>query len=370
MKNLDSGPITPRCIALGGFLGAGKSAAILRLGQLLRDQGHKIGVITNDEGTALVDTALFQAAGFPVEEILGGAFPTQFDAFHAAAVRLVADQSCDFIFAECSGTSAELRSALLTRLREKSPALLLAPLSVVVDSVRAARILRLASGGNFSENLSYLYRKQIEEADLVILNKSDLLSPAQLSNLHRSVAELAPQATLLAVSTRTGSGLDEWLNCLTSREHAPGPIPSLDSQLYHQAQSLLGWLNCTVTVSSVKYFDANKLLINLATAIQALLKGDGLEIAHFKILLNAENDSTGASEYATVNVVRNDLAPELSGEIHEPVKRADLILNLRAETKPDLLHTAVNRAVLEIMERAPELFARMEHCEHFHPRAR
>jgi hypothetical protein len=68
---------------------------------------------------------------------------------------------------------------------------------------------------------------------------------------------------------------------------------------------------------------------------------------------------------AAINLVRNDQTAELSGKITDPVQRAELILNLRAEAKAERLHTAVNRSVLEIMERGPELFARMEHCEHF-----
>ena len=108
-----------------------------------------------------------------------------------------------------------------------------------------------------------------------------------------------------------------------------------------------------------------KLLLEIATMTQSLLRQDGLEVAHLKLLLCAENESTGAAEYLSAHMVRNDLAPEVGGEIRDPVQRAELTLNLRAEAKPELLHAAVNRAVLEIMERSPELFARMEHCEHF-----
>ena len=66
-----------------------------------------------------------------------------------------------------------------------------------------------------------------------------------------------------------------------------------------------------------------------------------------------------------MNLVRNDASPELSGRIGDPVQRAELILNLRAEAKAERLHAVVNQGVLEIMERKPELFARMENCEHF-----
>ena len=357
----------PRYIVVGGFLGAGKTTAISSLGHLLKTQGHKIGVITNDEGTELVDTAQFCEANFLVEEVAAGAFGTQPDALISAADRLRAAQ-CDIIFAECSGTSGNLRSTLLKPLEQKhGKSISIAPLSVVLDAVRAARVLRLDSGPSFSEKLNYIYRKQIEEAELLIVNKCELLTSAQLDTLRRSLPELASNATTLTVSTRNNKGLDEWLHCLMTKEHVAQESAPLDAEVYNEAEALLGWLNCTISVSSVRYFDGSKLLTNLATSIQSLLKQDAFEIAHLKLMLRARNGSSDTMDTASINLVRNDLAPELSGDIREPIQRAELILNLRAEAKPEVLHTAVNRAILENMDRAPELFARMEHCEHFRP---
>jgi G3E family GTPase len=357
----------PRYIVVGGFLGAGKTAAITSLGQLLTRQGRKVGVITNDEGTELVDTAQFRAAGFLVEEVAAGAFGTQPKALISAAERLTAAH-CDLIFAECSGTSGNLRFTLLKPLEHKHGATIsIAPLSVLLDSVRVARLLRLESGASFSDQLNYIYRKQIEEAELLVINKCELLTSLQLEKVRKSLGELAPNATIFTLSTRSGAGLEEWLHCLMSKEHIARDSAPFDSEAYNEAEALLGWLNCTISVSSVRYFDGGKLLTNLATTIQSLLKQETLEVAHLKLMMLARNGSTGSTDTASIHLVRNDLAPELSGDIREPVQRAELILNLRAEAKPDLLHAAVNRAVLENMERAPDLFARMEHCEHFRP---
>src|ERR1019366_8722140 len=46
----------PHLILIGGFLGAGKTAALLALGRWLADQGIRAAFITNDQGTDLVDT--------------------------------------------------------------------------------------------------------------------------------------------------------------------------------------------------------------------------------------------------------------------------------------------------------------------------
>jgi G3E family GTPase len=360
----------PRYIVVGGFLGAGKTTAICRLGHLFAKLEHKIGVVTNDEGTELVDTAQLRAAGFTVEEVTGGPFGAQPDALITATQRLIA-QRCDIIFAECSGTSGNLHATLLKPIEQRfGNSISIAPLSVVVDPIRAARVLRMQPGGSISEQLSYIYRKQIEDAEILVINKTDTIAPELLGKIRKALGEIAPKASIFTVATRTGSGLPEWLAYLTSKSHASHGQNDFDTKVYNEAEALLGWLNCTMSLSSVRYFETDKLLTALATAIQSILKRDAIEVAHLKLLMRAQNESSDTTEIASINLVRNDLAPELIGGIREPVQRAELILNLRAEAKPDLLHAAVNGAVREIMESSPELFARMEHCEHFRPTRR
>ena len=45
-----------RFIMVGGFLGAGKTTTIGRLAGMLTKQGHRVGIVTNDQAADLVDT--------------------------------------------------------------------------------------------------------------------------------------------------------------------------------------------------------------------------------------------------------------------------------------------------------------------------
>ena len=63
-----------RYIMIGGFLGAGKTTAVARLAEILTRQGLRVGLITNDQGGGLVDTAMLRSRGFETEEIAGGCF--------------------------------------------------------------------------------------------------------------------------------------------------------------------------------------------------------------------------------------------------------------------------------------------------------
>ena len=51
-----------RYVMLGGFLGAGKTTAVARLAERLSAQGLRVGLITNDQGAELVDTAMLRSS--------------------------------------------------------------------------------------------------------------------------------------------------------------------------------------------------------------------------------------------------------------------------------------------------------------------
>ena len=55
-----------RYIMVGGFLGAGKTTLIAKLGKYLESRGRKVGLITNDQSSGLVDTSLLRGQGFTV----------------------------------------------------------------------------------------------------------------------------------------------------------------------------------------------------------------------------------------------------------------------------------------------------------------
>src|SRR2546423_8348341 len=89
-----------RYVMIGGFLGAGKTTAILRLAQHLKEQGLKVGLITNDQSLGLVDTAMLGANGFDVEEITGGGFCCRVNLLGAAAGKMSAETRACLVLAE------------------------------------------------------------------------------------------------------------------------------------------------------------------------------------------------------------------------------------------------------------------------------
>src|SRR5215216_8210573 len=93
-----------RYIMIGGFLGAGKTTAVAALAQRLAAQGLRIGLITNDQGSELVDTAMLRARGFATEEIPGGCFCCRFNSLVDAARKLTDSARPDAFVAEPVGS--------------------------------------------------------------------------------------------------------------------------------------------------------------------------------------------------------------------------------------------------------------------------
>src|ERR1051326_6135518 len=81
-------PPPARYIMVGGFLGAGKTTSVARLAGRLTERGLRIGLITNDQGSELVDTAMLRSRGFSTEEIPGGGFCCRLNSLGEAAERL------------------------------------------------------------------------------------------------------------------------------------------------------------------------------------------------------------------------------------------------------------------------------------------
>jgi Ni2+-binding GTPase involved in maturation of urease and hydrogenase len=354
---------TTRFVLLGGFLGAGKTTLAIRLGGRLKDLGQAAAYITNDYGTEVLDAQIL-GQNFPTVQITGGSFSSQFDALTAATTRLVETSSPEVIVAECVGGAADFSATVaspLSRLEE----LTVTPYSVLVDPLLAARVFRIDRMASFSEKILYLYRKQLEEADFILINKIDIASIGDVKALRDRLEREFPGKRFFELSARTGQGFENWSQAVLEGRFAAGAT-QIDPELHGAAQGLIGSLNCMVQLSALKGFQCNPVLLELAKAIQRSLLAARAPLAHLKMTLAADVDVDGV---ATLNLVANGAEPELGAELSEPVERGKLSLSLRAECKPDLLHAVVTDALTHLCAVFPGLFARLGHMEHFRPSA-
>lgn len=353
-----------RYYMIGGFLGAGKTTAVAALAQHLTKRGVRVGLITNDQGSELVDTAMLRARGFNTEEIPGGCFCCRFNSLVDAARKLTTESRPDAFVAEPVGSCTDLVATVSYPLRRiYGNEFRLAPLSVLVDPTRAEQVLGLREGRKFSEKVLYIWRKQVEEADLIVIAKSDLLDAARLGQLRERLGVEFPGKAIRAVSVREGTGLTEWFDCLENSEAGLGDAMTIDYDTYAEGEALLGWLNATADITTTEELDSGALLEALARRMQQELAAS--EIAHLKMTFSPDNGLGG--EVAALSLVRSDFVPELSLRLEDPVRNGQLIVNCRAEADPAELRRALEAGLGALPALFSGLSANLVHAEQFRP---
>ena len=362
--------MSARYLMIGGFLGAGKTTAVTRFAKWLSERGEKIGLITNDQGSQLVDSMTLRSHGFAVEEIAGGCFCCRFTSLKEAADKLTNDSKPTVFIAEPVGSCTDLVATVTYPLRRLYGSdFSVAPLSVLVDPHRALRVFDLATsddGKRFSDKVIYIYKKQLEEADVIVINKRELISDAEFAALDAALAANYPSAKRFAVSARSGDGLTAWFNYVNGSNQGAGTAMGVDYDTYAEGEALLGWFNATVAVDVRQAADAdgNKLILALMAAVQKPLTAAGAEIAHLKMTLAPDD---GSNEIATANVVAGNRTAELAQSLSDDIERAQLIINLRAEGSPELLQTVVDSALAELERANQGLTLAVDHRECFRP---
>src|SRR3954462_6481751 len=173
-----------RFIMVGGFLGAGKTTAIGRLARHYQDRGLRVGIVTNDQAADLVDTNSLKAQGLSVEEVAGACFCCRFDDLvHKVGCLSTAGRPA-VILAEPVGSCTDLVATVVQPLKDLyGDRFEVAPYAVLFKPSHGLKILQGGAGSGFSPKAAYIFLKQLEEADAVVINRIDELPADDLTRL-------------------------------------------------------------------------------------------------------------------------------------------------------------------------------------------
>jgi G3E family GTPase len=331
-------------VMIGGFLGAGKTTAIARLARHYVDQGLKVGVVTNDQAYDLVDTHALRAQGFRVGEVPGACFCCKFNDLVATADALSAAETPDVIIAEPVGSCTDLVATVIEPLRHlHGEQYEIAPLAVLLKPEHGQKILRGQSGLGFSPKAAYIFLKQIEEADVVVINKIDKLSAAEREELLDLLRQRWPDKGVLAVSAREGEAFDTLLSALDAPGHKHERFMEVDYDVYAAGEAELGWLNCQAVLERAgDALPLDDVLLSLVARLRDALVQRDAEPAHLKVL-GQIGEETGIA-----NLVGSDAGVELSLASHARAPRLELIINARVAIAPEELEQAVRDVVAAV----------------------
>lgn len=331
---------------IGGFLGAGKTTAIARLAKSLTQQGKKVGIVTNDQAYDLVDTHSLRAQGFDVGEVPGACFCCKFDDLIDTAAGLIGDAAPDVIITEPVGSCTDLVATVIEPLRQlHGDQYEIGSLAVLLKPGHGLKILRDEEGAGFSPKAAYIFLKQLEEADILVINKIDILSDDDRTELQQLLSRRFPDKQIIAMSSRTGEGFD-WLVTALEKPSAnlSRKMMDVDYQIYAEGEAELGWLNCQVEFQAQQEerFSLDDTTLRLVELIHARLNNEGAEPAHLKVL------AASGMEVAVANLVESTGPAEVSVASETTCPSANFTVNARVACDPELLERIVQEASAEL----------------------
>ena len=321
---------------IGGFLGSGKTTAIRNACIELLKEGTKVGVITNDQGAQLADTKFIKSANVPVMEVTEGCFCCNYEKLDGFIDVLQKIDHADIIFAESVGSCTDIVATVIKPL-EKYRENVEIVISVFVD----AHLLPTMIQGSriFVDSVSYIYKKQLEEADILIVNKIDLLNIIQLEGIRQLVAQRYPLKKILFQNSFEQKNIKQWLKALTEFKPQARKSLELDYDIYGDGEAELAWLDAEIEIytQDKNAFNAGIALIN---KIYAKINAQSLPIGHLKFLINDGIQQKKISFTAgNQPSFSTDMIVSVSGKI-------DMIINARVQTKPEYL----KRSILDCIE--------------------
>jgi G3E family GTPase len=330
---------TTKIIFTGGFLGAGKTTLLWEAASRLMKKGLRVGLITNDQAPELVDTVLLSQQGLTVAEVSGSCFCCNFNGLMDAIGKVSGEAVADVIIAEPVGSCTDLSATIMQPLKQNLKAQLsVAPLSVLADPCRLLPILDGKTAGLHAD-AAYIFRKQLEESDIILVTKTDTLEAEALANLLERTRETFSPSTVLPVSAVSGQGIDEWLDDVLTQTGAGLRIATVDYDIYAHGEAVLGWLNGTVRLKG-DAVDWDTFLHTFLIRLAQRFDDKNYGVGHVKAIL--ENDS--------LYIVGN-----LTGKAHTLSLRnsagtgdtAKLTVNARVETSPEELDAIVREVLSE-----------------------
>jgi G3E family GTPase len=204
---------TVKILLLGGFLGSGKTSILLQIARHIvsqseEDRGTQVVIIENEIGDVGVDDKLLRSQGFEVRNLFSGcACCTSSGYLLSDIMRIQKEMNPRWIIIEATGV------AYPSQIKETVESNLHVPVQVlaIADAYRWARLKRA---------MPSLLEEQLDGADMILLNKVDLIDEKTAEGIVEELKALnreAPIERTSGISPITANKLDEMIGTLSSR---------------------------------------------------------------------------------------------------------------------------------------------------------
>jgi G3E family GTPase len=189
---------------LAGFLGSGKTTLLIKLGTELSKAGKRVAIIVNEVGEVGVDGAVIDSFGLRSVEITEGCICCSLSGSLQNTLRMITREfKPDIIIIEPTGLAFAskinqlVRTAMVGEDRMYTICL--------IDAFRAIKL--------FGEARLFLSR-QVAGADIVAVNKIDLVDDNVKNQVTEIIQEISPQSKIAYISAKEGDGVGELVDLL------------------------------------------------------------------------------------------------------------------------------------------------------------
>lgn len=343
---------------VGGFLGSGKTTAITNGARLLIQQEKRVAVVTNDQGKYLVDTSFMDANEIPAAEVTNGCFCCNFDQLTDQLELLDRTIYPDSIFAESVGSCTDLVATVIKPLQLLKRELFTnLTFSVFVDSRLMLDHLR-GQKLPFSDAITYIFKKQIEESDLLIINKIDLLQSHELLQLHKLSEGQFDGKMVIFQDSLNQNNIQKWVDTLDSRLTRRRESLDIDYEIYGKGEADLAWLDEEVNIQT----GDNTAWEHAITFIDLMVKEikiRELSIGHLKFLLKGDGFNHKISFTTILQEEWKNALPVLNSN------HVQIMVNSRIETTPEITRMIVRKSLLAVS--APAILVTESREQSFQP---
>ena len=325
-----------KLILIGGFLGSGKTTAIQQACTLILKENQKVAVITNDQGDALVDTKFIEGFSIPVKEVIKGCFCCNYNDLLQNIYHFSEQINPDIIFGETVGSCTDIVATIAKPLAEMHPELEV-NISVFVDAYLLHSIITGTS--SFIDNsVRYIFKKQMEEADVLILNKTDLLTTVELETIKKVVQQEYGSKKILLQNSLDENDVKQWINCFEAPTSSQRKSLDINYTIYGAGEAKLAWLDAVLFFQTEK-LPAVKAAALFAEIVYEKIRQQEFTIGHLKYLIDDKNNQFKIS-YTTSD-------HHQSSVLNGASSTASVIVNARVQTEPETLQHIIFEAIDE-----------------------
>ncbi len=187
-----------------GFLGSGKTTLLVQLGSELGKEGKKVAIIVNEIGEIGVDGAVIDSFGFQSVELTEGCICCTLAGSLQNTLKIISKEyQPDLIIIEPTGIALPNIIKKMVRIAMVGEDAMYT--IGIVDAFRAEKLFKEAET---------FCRTQIDGADIVAINKIDLIEDGVREKVSDLVRSITPKSKIVFISAKQAQGLESLLELL------------------------------------------------------------------------------------------------------------------------------------------------------------